>query len=121
MGLHPSAVTIQVKVADFAEGSKWYENLFNRPPDFTPHEHFSEWQIVPNCWLQVVKGTPIVGSGPLRFGVADIESERFRIIAELGVEVSEIETNEQVPVSWCNFQDPYGNRLGFFQDIPHNE
>jgi hypothetical protein len=51
--------------------------------------------------------------------VADLESERFRIIAELGIEVSEIETNEQVPVSWCNFQDPYGNRLGFFQDIPH--
>jgi hypothetical protein len=113
-----SEMTIQVRVEDFAEGRGWYEQLLKRAPDFIPHEDFAEWELIPGCWLQVAKGHPAVGSGPLRFGVSDIETERLRLITEMGVEVSEIYSREGVPVKWCTFQDPWGNRLGFFQYLP---
>jgi len=52
----------------------------------------------------------------LRLGVADIEAERKRIQEELHIEVSEIERIEGL-AAWCNFTDPFGNRLGLFQDL----
>lgn len=110
------AVTYQVRVTDFEKGRAWYEKLLKRPPDFEPVDGFIEWELIPHSWLQVAKGTPAPGSGPLRIGVTDIEKERERIIRELDVEVSEIETLEGV-ASWCNFQDPFGNRLGLFQEL----
>lgn len=109
-------MTIQMKVTDFQEGSQWYEKLLRRSPDFIPHEDFAEWELRPGCWLQVAKGEPNPGSGPLRLGVADIEEDRSRILAEFGIEVSPIETLKGV-VKWCNFNDPCGNKLGFFEDL----
>ncbi|WP_232698703.1 VOC family protein [Brevibacillus daliensis] len=110
-------MTFQIRVADFEAGSTWYEALLRRSPDFIPHDDFIEWELIKGCWLQLAKGEPAIGSGPLRFGVSDIEKERQRIISELGVEVSEVYTREGVPVKWCTFDDPFGNRLGFYQHL----
>jgi hypothetical protein len=112
-----TAITFQVRVSNFEEGSKWYEILFNRKPDFVPHEDFAEWELIPNAWLQVAQGTPTIGNGPLRMGVSNIESERKRLISELKIEIEEVQTREGVPAAWCTFEDPYGNRIGLFQGI----
>ena len=45
-----TGVTFQVRVKNYNEGSKWYEHLFNRKPDFIPHEGFAEWEIVNGAW-----------------------------------------------------------------------
>ena len=108
-------VTNQVRVADHAEGQKWYTVLFGREPDFIPHEGFAEWELLPGCWLQVAEGIPSVASGPLRFGVLNIESERERLVRELQIEAFAIHNREEVPVRWGTFSDPWGNRLGFFE------
>jgi hypothetical protein len=114
-------MTYQLRVTDFGEGLKWYKTLLNKEPDFTPHEGFAEWELIPGCWLQVAEGTPSENSGPLRLGVLSIEDERNRMVNELNVETFEILSREEVPVKWATFADPWGNRIGFFEYINEDE
>ncbi|MFD1447990.1 VOC family protein [Oceanobacillus profundus] len=114
-------MTIQVRVKDMKEGQRWYQTLFNRQPDFLPHEGFAEWEIIPGCWLQVAEGIPAEESGPLRLGVKDIVGERDRLIKELNIAMFEIYSREEVPVKWGTFTDPWGNLLGFFEYLNKKE
>lgn len=114
-------MTYQVRVTEFEQGLKWYRTLLNREPDFVPHEGFAEWELIPGCWLQVAAGIPSEGCGPIRFGVVNIEAERERMIKELNVESFEIFSREEVPVKWASFNDPWGNRLGFFEYLSESE
>ncbi|MBH0165054.1 VOC family protein [Fictibacillus sp. 7GRE50] len=108
-------MTVQVRVSNMEDGQKYYETLLNRAPDFTPHDGFAEWELLPNCWLQVAEGTPTVGNGPLRLGVVDIHAERKRLMDVLHIEEFEIFERVEVPVKWATFSDPWGNRLGLFE------
>lgn len=114
-------MTFQVRVADLDEGLKWYKALLQKEPDFTPHEGFAEWELIPGCWLQVAEGTSAEGSGPLRLGVKSIEEERSRLVNELHIEPFEIFSRDEVPVKWATFTDPWGNRIGFFEYIEEQE
>jgi len=114
-------MTYQVRVSDFDRGLKWYKSLLKKEPDFTPHNGFAEWELIPGCWLQVAEGTPSEGSGPLRLGVKSIEEERSRLINELHIESFEIFSREEVSVKWATFSDPWGNRIGFFEYIDQQE
>lgn len=114
-------VTVQVRVSNFHEGFRWYQELLGRAPDFVPHEGFAEWELVPGSWLQVAHGVPAEGTGPLRFGVPDIETERDRVIVQLGVDPFAIDSRAEVPVKWATFADPWGNRLGFFEYLNKSE
>lgn len=116
-----SEMTIQVRVSQFDQGLSWYRTLFQREPDFVPHEGFAEWELLPGCWLQLAEGEPTVGSGPLRLGVTDIDHERDRIISALDVEPFELYSRPEVPVKWGTFSDPWGNRLGFFEQLDKAE
>ncbi|HWL22499.1 MAG TPA: VOC family protein [Ureibacillus sp.] len=108
-------VTIQVRVDDFNEGQKWYQTLFKRQPDLIPHEDFAEWEVIPGCWIQVAKGNPAKGSGPIRLGVKDIEEERERLLQDLAIAPFEIYSKEGVPVKWGTFQDSWGNFIGLYE------
>ncbi len=110
-------VTYQVRVADYKEGLRWYKTLFNRDPDFIPHEEFAEWEIVNGAWLQVAKGEATIGNGPIRLGIQDIHSERKRLMKSLNIKIEEVNTREGVPAAWCTFNDPYGNLVGLFQEL----
>lgn len=114
-------MTVQVRVTDINEGQKWYETFLNKKPDMIPHDGFVEWQIIPDCWLQVAEGEPAVGSGPIRISTTHIEAERERLVNELNVEYFEIFSREEVPVKWATFSDPWGNRLGLFQYFEKEE
>lgn len=109
-------ITMQVRAGDLDAARGWYSALLGRPPDEEPSASLAEWEILPNCWLQLAEGAPAPGNGPLHLGVADIEMERERLQQALKVAVSPIERIEG-EVAWCNFEDPFGNRLGFFQDL----
>ncbi len=63
---------------------------------------------------------PVIPAYPVRSGVADIETECARMRAVFGIECGDI---ERFPgfVAWCNFTDPWGNRLGFSQDLVDGE
>jgi hypothetical protein len=108
-------MTVQVRVSNMEEGQKFYETLLNRKPDFTPHDGFAEWELIPNCWLQVAEGPPADGNGPIRLGVVDLVGERERLMDVFQIEEFEIHEREEVPVRWATFSDPWGNRLGLFE------
>ncbi|WP_408009781.1 hypothetical protein ACJROX_05635 [Pseudalkalibacillus sp. A8] len=59
-----TVVTFQIRVMDFEKGMQWYEALFNRKPNFIPHEDFAEWELIPDTWVQVAKGIPSCGQRP---------------------------------------------------------
>jgi predicted enzyme related to lactoylglutathione lyase len=123
--LETTGLTIQVRVGDRAAGLAWYTRLLGRPPDL---DHASasgdtsaagnvmEWELQPNCWLQLAPGVPAGGFGPLRLGVRDIEEARPRVAEALGIAISPIQRIEGV-AAWCDFTDPFGNRLGLVQDL----
>lgn len=109
-------ITTQVRANDFDAAITWYVTLLGRPPDEEPGADVAEWELLPNCWLRLAKGTPAPDNGPLHLGVADIEGERERLQHVLKLAVSPVERIEG-EVAWCSFDDPFGNRLGFFQDL----
>lgn len=111
--------TVQLWVADGAAARTWYERLFGRPPEFRPSDDdtFCEWIFPPGHWeVHVVEQEPAGQQrGRLRFGVEDIV-RAHRQLRDEGIEVSEIEDLPGV-VRYCNFDDPWGNRLGLYQDL----
>jgi hypothetical protein len=42
-------------------------------------------------------------------------------VGEMGVELFEVYSREEVPVKWGSFSDPWGNRLGFFEYLDKTE
>jgi hypothetical protein len=114
-------MTFQIRVDNFDEGKRWYQTLLMREPDFTPHDGFAEWELIPGCWLQVAEGIPSKGSGPLRLGVKNIEAVRDRLVGELQIEPFQIFSREEVPVRWATFSDLWGNQIGFFEYINDKE
>ena len=111
-----SSVTMQVRVPDAAEAAGWYEGLLGRPADIAPSDDIHEWQLVPDCWLQVLTARPKPTAARMRFGVGDIRGEIARLETDLGVTASDIQSFGGL-VAWCDFADPYGNPIGLFQDL----
>lgn len=71
--------------------------------------------MIDNFWLQLGEGEPRP-TYPLRLRVGNIEAERERIERELGVECTPVVLIPGL-VALCNFRDPWGNNLGFYQVI----
>jgi catechol 2,3-dioxygenase-like lactoylglutathione lyase family enzyme len=115
-----TGVTLQLQVGDKTAGLEFYTKLFGRGPDFSPHEDFFEWQVVAGAevWWQIV-----VVSGPLhplptrlRLKVDDVRAATKWARTSLKVEPGQVLTLPGV-VSFVNFEDPWGNRLGFYEDL----
>jgi hypothetical protein len=121
-GLQVRAITFQIRVIDHVEGSWWYEILLGRPPDFLPDKQlvddpgFSEWELMPNVWLQVVEGAPVPENGPIRLGVLDLEESLQRLRDAMGIEIPIFRTPEGT-AKYCTFSDPFGNQIGLFQEL----
>ncbi len=107
---------MQSRVPDAAVAIAWYTKLLGRAPDFVPDETIGEWQLYPGCWLVVVEARPDPGRNRIRFGVQNLLEEKMRLSSELGISVSEVSELEGI-VAYCDFEDPYDNRLGLFQDL----
>ncbi len=115
MGIRVNAMTIQFRVSDIEQGVAFYQHLLGRAPDLDTTPTFKEWEIFPNCWVQVTIG-PSPMQTRLRLGVDDVESARRWVMATLGVDASEVERIDGL-VAWCNFDDPWGNPIGLFEDL----
>lgn len=106
-----------VRVSDIQAATEFYRTVLGREPDFSPSPDMQEWEILPDVWLLVAgtSGLP-PQNGRIRFGVTNIESERRRLVEALGLDISPVERIEGV-VAYCNFDDPWGNKMGLFQDL----
>jgi predicted enzyme related to lactoylglutathione lyase len=110
-------LTVTVQVGETAVALAFYSGVLGREPDYVAHDDFHEWEVCERAWLQVSSGheTPAACSSRVRFEVADIAAEIERLRA-LGVAVAEPTTLPDVVV-FTDFTDPWGNRLGLYQDI----
>jgi predicted enzyme related to lactoylglutathione lyase len=114
----PTGMTLQIQVTDLDSGRRFYRMLFGGDPEFEPHEDFLEWRVGDGeTWVQVV-GVP----GPvrplptrMRLRVDDLAAARANLDAS-GTPVSPITTLARV-VRWVDFADPWGNQLGFYEDL----
>ncbi|GAA4286592.1 hypothetical protein GCM10022262_09510 [Georgenia daeguensis] len=122
VGRAPSTVglTLQVYVpTEEARAARdYYAGIFGRAPEFEPHEDFFEWAPVAGqeCWFQVAGRT---GAAPLtnriRFGVEDL-AEAVAFLDVRRIPRSE-PTQLSGVVAFVDFTDPWGNRLGYYQDL----
>ena len=119
MTSRPYGMTLQVQVGDLARAREFYTALLGSSPEFEPHQDFLEWRVIPGgeTWLQAVGVTALVRplTNRVRFGVADIRTERGRLVG-LGIDVSQVTALPRV-VAFVDFADPWGNALGFYQDL----
>ena len=114
--LEVTGITVQVRVSDMDVGQAWYTGLLGRPPDLEPADDAREWEILPSCWLYIALGAPAADGGALHLGVGDVAAERERLQGALGITILEVQRIEG-EVEWCEFEDPFGNRLGLFEDL----
>lgn len=113
----PSGMTAHVYVTDIQAAEAWYTHLFGRGPDFVPEPDTREWETAPGVWLLVGRvDRPEERSGRIRFQVRDVERACKEAERVLGVPVTAPDTLVGT-VRWCNFEDCWGNRLGFFEDL----
>jgi predicted enzyme related to lactoylglutathione lyase len=108
-----------VQVGDVEEARRFYGSLFGGSPDFEPHEDFLEWRVGAEAetWFQVVgvagEVRPLLNR--VRFRVTDLGAARAAVLAS-GTDVSAVTTLPGV-VRWFDFADPWGNQLGYFEDL----
>jgi predicted enzyme related to lactoylglutathione lyase len=109
------AHTLQFRVPDIEAGTKFYTEFFGREPDFSPHIDFKEWELADGAWFQLGEGEP-KPAYPIRFAVSAIEADRKQLKERFGIVCDEI---RRIPglVAYCNFEDPWGNRFGFYQRL----
>ncbi len=119
MTSRPYGMTLQVQLGDLAGAREFYKALLGSSPEFEPHQDFLERRVIPGgeTWLQAVGVTALVRplANRVRFGVADIHAERGRLLA-LGIDASRV-TALPGAVAFVDFADPWGNALGFYQDL----
>ncbi|BCJ48457.1 hypothetical protein GCM10010168_76170 [Actinoplanes ianthinogenes] len=113
-------MTLQIPVGDIGTGRRFYATLFGRDPDFAPHDDFLEWRVLPGAelWWQVVAmpGAFRPLTTRVRLRVDDVHAAVRRAESELGVSVAPVTTLPGV-VRFTDFDDPWGNHLGFYEDI----
>ncbi len=112
------SLTFQIGVGDIDAGVAFYTRFLGRAPDFEPHANFAEWEVVTNAWLQINSERDVgSGVGPLRIEVDDIERALDQAVPTLAIDRPAVQHRDGVPVRWCTFSDPWGNRLGYFETI----
>ena len=90
-----------VAVSDLPASRDWYSSLFGRQPDNDPMSTLTEWQVLPNAWLQVFQDPDRAGSslcnlavGDIAACVAELEGRRLRpepvVEATKGVKLSTV-------------------------------
>lgn len=110
-------LTISIQVGDTSHALDFYSALLDRSPDYVAHDDFHEWEICGGAWLQLSSGHAriIAASSRVRFEVDDITAE-IRRLRDRGISVAEPTTLPGVAV-FTDLADPWGNRLGLYQDI----
>lgn len=117
MAIDARGFTVTLRTGAAAEALPFYEMLLGRGPDFSPHDDFHEWELAPRATLQIATDfdDPRPSTTRVRFDVSDINAAGDAL-AQLGIAVTNAITLPGV-VSILNFDDPWGNVLGAYQEL----
>lgn len=116
MGSDVTSLTVGIPVTDMTAAVAWYRTLLGAGEECEVAPGIMEFQLFSTGWLQLIQseqGVPL--GGVVRFGVGDIEKQHSRLQA-LGIQVQPIGTVPGV-VCYFDFQDPFGNRLCFYEQL----
>lgn len=118
VGMTLRAMAVQVRVPDIPTARRWYSSLLGRRPDYDVDPTFLvEWQIAQGAWLQLVrKSDHIPPQGRIRFKVDDLEVARTRFADMFNTPPPPVQSYGEL-VAFFDFTDPWGNPLGFVQDL----
>ena len=108
-----TSITICVPVKSIDQASRWYESCLELKGHIDPAPGIREYELRPDCWLQLSEGESPRSEHCLLLGVEDIDSERTRLV-RLGIDVGEIQRVEGA-VAFAEFNDPDGNNLSLYQ------
>ena len=113
------SVTVGVSVTNLDEATTWYKKIIGDKSVMQPIPTINEIEVVKEFWLQLIEVSNVKpGDSILRFGVTDLEIERIRL-ATIGIDIGEITRVEGV-IAFCDFSDPYGNKLSIYQVLLEN-
>lgn len=107
-----TSITISVPVKSIHEASRWYERCLELKGHIDPAPGIREYELRPDCWLQLSEGESARSEHCLLLGVTDLAGERERLTS-LGVDVSEIQRVEGA-VAFAEIKDPDGNNQSYF-------
>lgn len=112
--------TLQIYVprSEALTARSYYARLFGREPDFEPHDDFFEWSPISGqeCWFQVSgHDSALPLNNRVRFRVIDLR-QSMEFLDSCGIAYSQ---PSQLPgvVAFVDFADPWGNRLGYYEDL----
>ncbi len=108
-----TSITICVPVKSIDEASRWYEPCLELKGHIDPAPGIREYELRPDCWLQLSEGESARSEHCLLLGVENIERERKRLLS-LDVDVGEIQRVEGA-VAFAEFKDPDGNNLSLYE------
>jgi predicted enzyme related to lactoylglutathione lyase len=114
----PFGMTLQVQVDDLERARRFFCLLFGNAPEFDPESDFLAWRVGDGeTWLQVmgVRGPVRPLHNRVRFGVTDLTAARAAVEAA-GTPVSGVTSLPGV-ARWADFTDPWGNQLGFYENL----
>ena len=106
--------TVGLPVTDLNSAVEWYRRLLGEVEEVNPAPGVWEFQIVPSGWLQLFESEiNEPNQSVVRFESHDIEASRM-LASSLSINLDQIETVPDA-VSYFDFQDPFGNRLSFYE------
>ena len=106
--------TVGLAVTDLNSAVEWYRRLLGEVEEVNPAPGVWEFQIVPSGWLQLFESEiNKPNQSVVRFESQDIEASRM-LASSLSINLDQIETVPDA-VSYFDFQDPFGNRLSFYE------
>jgi predicted enzyme related to lactoylglutathione lyase len=116
----PFGMTLQVQVDDLERARRFFCLVLGSAPALDPEGDFLAWRVGQGeTWLQV-RGVPRPVRPLLtrvRFGVPDLAAARAAVEAA-GTAVSAV-TSLPGLARWADFTDPWGNQLGFYENLRH--
>lgn len=115
-----TGITLQIYVPteEARTAREYYSHLFGREPEFEPHDDFFEWAPIAaqECWFQVAGREDVeMLTNRIRFRVVDL-SGAVKFLEVTGIPHSE-PSHLQGVVAFVDFSDPWGNKLGYYEDL----
>jgi glyoxylase I family protein len=98
-----------VAVRDLRASRDWYSALLGRQPDNDPMPTLTEWQVVPQGWLQVFEDPERAGSSLFNLAVDDLDAH-VTAARDRGLQPEDV-VDAAKGVRLSTLTDPDGNMI----------
>ena len=117
MELSFAGAVLDVGVSDLGRAEAFYSVLLGRGPDLQPQPDQREWFMhrAPEVDFRITVSPRTAGSGSLSLGVADLDTERTRLL-EYWPDLPAAQEKPGI-IAMVRTEDPDGNKVTLWQDL----